>query len=213
MRLTLNSRTIIGVTAIALIVSCGSRGELAFAPEAASVGSVETVLVSTNRAPIDGLPFYTRERADQPQFARFQVSVPPDRELGTVTYPRRSPPDPRTDFLVVAAQRLPDERALLQVSTRCSAEPPDRGSATFHPRVQHQLRRGALPACATSARPGTARRLDPFRLALGGRPRGYLYDRESALFSRNALATTIDSLAPRTPRSSTSPVIRWAPSF
>ena len=198
MCLRLNTRATIGLTAIALTsASCGSRGELAFAPEAASVGSVETVLVSTTRAPVEGLPLYTRERADQPQFARFQISVPPDRKLGTVTYPRRSPPDPRTDFLVVAAQRLPDERAFIAgIDAMLAAEPPDRRSAiifihgyntTFaeglyrHAQLQHDLEpRGvsihfAWPSAASS--------------------RGYLHDRESALFSRDALATTIDALA------------------
>ena len=167
-------------------------------PEAASVGSVETVLVSTNRAP-DRRPaaLHSWARQTSLQFARFQISVPPDRKLGTVTFPRRAPPEPRTDFLVVAAQRLPDERAFIAgIDAMLAAEPPPRRSATIfihgyntnfaeglyrHAQLQHDLEP-----------PGVSIH---FAWPSAASPRGYLYDRESALFSRDALATTIDALA------------------
>ena len=190
MWLTLNTRAAIGVTAIALAVaSCGSRGQLAFMPEAASVGSVETVLVSTNRAPVEGLPLYTRGRVSKPQFSRFQISVPPDRKLGTVTFPSVSRPNPRTDFLVVAAQRLPDERAFIAgINAMLAAEPTARRSATiFIHGYNTNFAEGLYRQAQLQHDSGAARRLDPFRLALGGQPAGLsLRPRKRALLPRRA---------------------------
>ena len=188
----------IGLAALAVLsASCARRGELAFAPQAASVGSVEAVLVSTTRAAVAGLPLYSSERADQPNFARFTISVPPDREPGTVTFPTHSPPNPRTDFLVVEAKRLADEHAFIAaINAALAAEPPNRRDAILfvhgfntnfaeglyrHAQLQHDLQRhGALIHFAWPS---------------AASPRAYLQDRESALFSRDALATTIDALA------------------
>ena len=179
------------------LAACGSRGELAFAPEAAEVGTVETVLMSTTRSPGEGLPLYTKARAERPQFGRFEVSVPPDREPGTVPFPRRSPPDPRTDFLVVEAGRLPDERAFVStVNAQLATKPASQRNADLFvhgfntnfaeglyrkAQMEHDLVRN--PAAVYFAWPSAANALE------------YEYDRESALYSRAGLATTIAALA------------------
>ena len=83
-----------------------------------------------------------------------------------------------------------------------AAEPPDRRSAIIfihgyntnfaeglyrHTQLQHDLKPHGISI--------------HFAWPSAASPRGYLYDRESALFSREALATTIDALARSTPRS------------
>ena len=98
---------------------------------------------------------------------------------------------------MVAAQRLPDERAFIAgINAMLAAEPTSRRSATIfvhgynttfaeglyrHAQLQHDLEP-----------PGVSIH---FAWPSAARPRDYLYDRESALFSRDALATTIDALA------------------
>jgi esterase/lipase superfamily enzyme len=179
------------------LAGCGSRGELAFAPEAAQIGTVETVLVSTTRSPGEGLPLYTTARADQPQFARFEVSVPPDREPGTVTFPRRSPPDPRTDFLVVEARRLPDERAFVSaVNAQLATQPASERNADlfvhgFNTNFAEGLYRKAQMEHDLVRRPASVY----FAWPSAGSSLGYGYDRESALYSRGGLAMTIAALA------------------
>ncbi len=178
------------------LAACGSRGELAFAPEAASVGAIETVLVATSRAPVADGQVYGKARSLAPELARFEISVPPDRALGSVTYAGRSS-DPRTDFLVVSAVRLPDKPAFIRaIDAALAADPAGSGDGVLfvhgyntnfaeglyrHAQIQHDWEEhGASvhfswPSAATL--------------------QGYVYDRESALFSRDALEQTIDALA------------------
>jgi esterase/lipase superfamily enzyme len=179
------------------LAACGSRGELGFLPASAPAGPVETVIVSTARQPTDALPLYTASRADRPSFARFNISVPPQREFGTVSFPDRHGVDPATDFLVVSADRLPDERAFVGAMNQAVYADPrgSRRAGLFihgfntnfaeglyrQAQIQHDLaRRGAWVL---------------FSWPSAARKRDYLADRESALFSRDALETTVAAMA------------------
>ena len=191
------TRAAVASLLVLTLAGCGSRGELGFAPEAGEVGTVETVLMSTTRRPGQGLPLYSKERADRPQFAQFEVSVPPDREPGTVTYPRRSPPDPRTDFLVVEAQRLPDERAFVAaVNARLASVPPSQRNADifvhgFNTNFAEGLYRKAQMENELVRNPAAVY----FSWPSAGSGLLYEYDRESALYSREGLGETIVALA------------------
>jgi esterase/lipase superfamily enzyme len=180
-----------------LLIGCGSRGELAFAPEAASVGSVETVIVSTTRAPNDGLPLYTSERILEPEFARFAVSVPPEREVGTVTYPRQSPPNPETDFLVVSAGRLPNENAFVDaINSALAADPTgSREGAIFVHGYNTNFAEGLYLQAQLQHDMGRHGASVHFAWPSAARLQGYVYDRESVLVSRDGLESTLDALA------------------
>ena len=65
-----------------MLAACGTRGELAFMPDGAVPGTIETVLVSTARASAAAPALYSNARSANPQFARFDISVPPKREAG-----------------------------------------------------------------------------------------------------------------------------------
>lgn len=181
----------------ATLAACSPRGTFTFLPEAADVGAVETVIVASERAPVEGLPLYTGARADTLSFSRFQVSVPPDRIEGSVTFPQRQPADPRTDFVVVSAQRLGDEVGFIAaINRQLTIDPDANGEATVfvhgfntnfaegvfrQAQLQHdQARRGASIHFAW---PSAARTTQ------------YAYDRESALYSRDGLEATIEALS------------------
>jgi esterase/lipase superfamily enzyme len=182
-----------GIALAGLVAGCGARGSLTFDPDAAAVGSVETILVATSRDALDVQPIYGSGRDPRLGFARFAVSVPPDRAPGTVTYPKRSPPDPATDFLVVRAERLAGERAFVAAldSALDGASADARDATIFvhgfntnfaeglyrQAQLQHDLDRRT--AAVNFAWPSAAKSLD------------YLYDLDSALFSRDALEATI----------------------
>lgn len=187
---------LLAVMTLGMLAACGSRGELGFLPEAAEVGRVETVLVSTTRSRGEGLPLYTAGRETRPEFLRFEIAVPPDRERGSITFPRRSP-DPATDFLVVEAVRLADERRFVSaINAALAADPTgSREGVIFvhgyntnfaeglyrHTQLQYDFDQHG--ASVHFAWPSSATL------------HGYVYDRESALFSRDALAETIDAMA------------------
>ncbi|MBB4005656.1 esterase/lipase superfamily enzyme [Aurantimonas endophytica] len=64
------------------------------------------MLVATTRAPVDDPAFlYSGERGARVSLTDIGVSIPPAtvRRVGEVQWPRRLPPDPRTEFAVLRA--------------------------------------------------------------------------------------------------------------
>ncbi len=189
-------RSCLAVAMAVLLAACAPRGELTFDPDAAGVGSVQTLIVATDRRAGTGLPLYTRWRDETRHFMRFQISVPPDRDLGTVTYPKQTPPDPRTDFLTVAAWRLNGEAAFVGAVNERLAHPSTKTGEVMM----------FIPGYNTSFAEGLYRHaqlmhdlnLDSahvhFSWPSAAAAQGYAYDRESALYSRDALEQTIAAL-------------------
>ena len=189
-------RRLLSAAALAL-AGCAPRGELVYYPEAAAVGARETVIVSTARAPVEGPPYFSRDRRTPPSFARFEISVPPDRPPGAITFGREGPADPRRQFLMLAAERLPDVAAFRSAINAALAADPDTAdeAALFvhgfnvnfaeavlrQAQMQHDLDRHDVAVLFSWPSAASARQ--------------YLYDRESALFSRGALEETIAALA------------------
>ncbi len=93
---------------LVLLAACASRGTISLDPSAAQVGRVQPILVGTLRNPSTSAEVFSSTRSEALAFARFEVSVPPDREPGTVSFPRGRA-DPRTDFLTVSAGSLSGE--------------------------------------------------------------------------------------------------------
>ena len=200
-------RLVGGLTAIALalLVSCGSRGELTFSPQVASVGDVQTVIVSTARTPIDAAPFFTSGRSFEPHFARFQISVPPKRQVGTITFVHGGVPDPDTDFLVVSARRLRDKASFVgAVNNELMAKRPSEKNALvfvhgFNTNFAEGLYRQAQLTHDLDRRGASIH----FAWPSAAKLQGYAYDRESALFARDALEETVAAVAASKARSVT----------
>lgn len=182
---------------ILFLFGCHTRGTLEVEPTAAPPGSLETVLVATSRVAVVGPPYFSSKRSPSLQFAKFEVSVPPDRELGTVTFPRGDKPDPLTDFLVVSADKVPGAGEFRrEIDRQLSASPSALREASVYVhgfntnfaeglmrqvQLQHDLDRRT--AAIHFAWPSTAS------------VTGYLTDRESVLHSRRALEETIAIVA------------------
>ena len=182
-----------------VLVSCGPpKGQITFVPEATETGTIETVLVSTSRAPTEEPgQVFGAGRSLEPNFARFNVSVPPQHVPGSVTFPKGKRPNLKTDFVVASAQKLPDARAL----TRAINE------------EAFQTSQGNRPAWIfvhgynTSFAQGLYRQVQlqydmdrpwasvHFSWPSAAQTRYYEYDRESALYSVGALITTLEALA------------------
>lgn len=185
------------LAAALLLASCAPRGEVTFDPAAAGVGTVERIIVATDRAPGTGLPLFTRARQDPPHYLTFDVSVPPDRDPGTVTFPRHGRPDPRFDFLTVEARALDGVPGFVAAMDQgLAADPAGRGEAVlfvhgFNTSFAEGLYRQAQLYHDIGSRSVQVHYAWPS----DARVEGYLYDRESVLFSRDGLETTIAALA------------------
>lgn len=85
---------------VLLIAACTPRGQITLDPHAAAVGQVQTVFVGTTRQIDPTTLRYGTQRSEEMQFARYDISIPPNREVGEITFPRKGvKPNPDTDFL------------------------------------------------------------------------------------------------------------------
>ena len=181
----------------ALLGGCAPRGVLVLEPVPPGTGTTQTIIVGSTRAPAAGVELFSATRSERLGFARFEVSVPPERAPGTVTFPRQQPPDPRTDFIAVSAERIADRAGLIAaVNAELRAKPPrDREVVVFvhgfntnfpeslfrHAQMRHDFDTPGLSVLY--AWPSAANL------------RAYGLDRETALFARDGLEELLTTLA------------------
>jgi esterase/lipase superfamily enzyme len=96
------------------LVACSGHPEglLATVEAPANADRVD-LLAATTRAPSeDPGVLFGGERGPGVSYANIVVSIPPDRAIGTVQWPRSVPGNPATDFVVTSATPLPDSKLL-----------------------------------------------------------------------------------------------------
>ncbi|HWK64221.1 MAG TPA: alpha/beta hydrolase [Rhizobiaceae bacterium] len=152
-----------------------------------------SMLVATSRQPSgDPGTLFSGERGRQLSLAAIDVSIPPDatRHSGTVQWPRRLPPDPRKDFAVtrVEAMSVPQVREWLR-------KDPHHGRALvfvhgFNNRFSDAVFRFAQIVHDSQADVAPILFTWPSR----GRLLDYVYDRESANYSRTAFERGLKAL-------------------
>ncbi len=192
------TRSVATITAtLLLLAACAPRGDLALDPDAATVGTVETVIVASSRQQYQTLPWFGEARAYGTGYAEFRVSVPPERKPGTVSFPHGQTADPRKTFLVVSARPMAGGTDFVGAVNAAVLADPSRGgdvSLFVHgyntnfaeglvrqSQIQHDLkRRGASVQFAWPSKAKTG---------------AYVYDEDSVLFSRDAMATALTELA------------------
>ncbi|MFG1294763.1 alpha/beta hydrolase [Xanthobacter variabilis] len=159
----------------------------------AEVGDKVDMLVATTRAPseTEGVVF-SGERGDTLSFANIVVSIPPNREPGSIQWPTRVPGDPSREFVVTQVdplarkqvlpwfQHLPNNKRRVLVFVHGFNTPFDAAVFRFAQFV-HDTNSNLAPVL--------------FSWPSRGRVTSYLYDRESANFSRSDLAYVLAEAA------------------
>ncbi|WP_017999100.1 alpha/beta fold hydrolase [Paracoccus sp. N5] len=178
-------RLMIGL--VLAVAACAPRGAITLAPEAAGIGTVERIYVASNRTLRDS-------RQEGVSFGRVDVSVPPQRRPGTITYPKKdAKPDPQTDFLVSDYRRFARPEDFRADLRRAVAERPrgDRDVVLFVHGYNNTFAEG-LYRFAQIERdlnlPGVPMH---FSWPSRGQPLAYAGDRDSVLYSRDGLADSI----------------------
>ena len=176
------------LSSLLILGACAPRGELMLVPEARKVGTVESVYVAANRTA-------SGQRREDVGFARLDVSIPPEREPGSLKMPHKdAKPDPRTDFLVseyVNYARPEDFRAAL---SRAVAERPpgDRDVVLFIHGYNNTFAEGLYRFAQLDHDldlPGVPVHYSwPSR----GNSLAYVADRDSVLYSRDGLERSIE---------------------
>jgi esterase/lipase superfamily enzyme len=183
-----------------LVAGCAGRptGNLVAisAPPVPGASTVD-MLVATTRAPVDAPPgvMFGGERAIGLAFADIAVSIPPDtvRQIGEIQWPSSPPGDPARDFVTVRADRMDLAHARADFDARLAKTPGHHVLIFVHgynTRFEEAVYRFAQVAHDSGAQVVPLLFTWPSR----GHALAYIYDRESAAYSRDALEAVLQAV-------------------
>lgn len=184
---------------VALLIACNPRATLIEVPDAADIGKLRSVFVGTTRAfdPETGSFGDGRLRIGT-NFARFDVSIPPDRKLGEITWPKpHHAPDPTHDFLITksviydGATPFRKELAARLALQKSGGREVTVFTHGFNTTFGEGLYRIAQMSEDLDL-PGV---MVHYSWPSAGKPLAYVRDRDSALFARDGLETLLREVA------------------
>ena len=182
------------------VVGCAGRptGNLVVVSASAPGASAVDMMVATTRAddPVAPGVMFNGERARGLAFADIVVSIPPDetRKIGEVQWPSTIPGDPAHDFVTLRADRLDLDQAKAAFDQRLRTGPTRHVLLFVHgynTRFEEAVYRFAQITHDFGARVVPVLFTWPSR----GKLFDYVYDRESATYSRDGLEAVLQALA------------------
>lgn len=183
-------RSLAVMLAVLTLAACAPRGSITIVPAAAQVGQVRQVFVGTTRTLDTATMTFSSERHEGVDYAQVDVSVPPERKLGTITFPHRDgAPDPRKDFLTTAETIYAGPTGFrADLSRALRAEPSGRREAVVYVHgFNNTFAEGVYRIAQISHDldvPGVAVQ---YAWPSAANPVNYAYDRDSVLFARDGL--------------------------
>jgi esterase/lipase superfamily enzyme len=181
------------------LVGCAGRpsGNLVVVSASAPGASAVDMLVATTRSDNPVVPgvMFNGERAHGLAFADIVVSIPPDaaRKIGDVQWPSTIPGDPAHDFVTLRADRLDLKEAKAAFDERLRAVPSRHVLLFVHgynTRFEEAVYRFAQITHDSGAHVVPLLFTWPSR----GKLFDYVYDRDSATYSRDALEAVLQAL-------------------
>ena len=174
-------------------VGCAQYPDLITVTEPSPAASLQEIYVASGRLPSSEAVALREDRPLQTSAAQFSVSIPPDHSLGNIEWPRGEA-DANTDFTVVDRRDLGSRAGLI----RALRQEQDDEVALF----VHGYNTTPSEALYRFAQIGHDFEIDTPRLLFSwpsaGRPTGYVYDRDSVLFSRDPLAELLTDISRKT---------------
>ncbi|MEM9393444.1 MAG: alpha/beta hydrolase [Pseudomonadota bacterium] len=175
-----------------LLLGCGPRGTIemgAPVPEA----SVQDVYVARFRQETGQVRNFGERRAGDIVFERASVSIPPTHEIGQVEWPSGTP-DARTDFVTVGGEIYPDLASFTRAIA--AADRSGEGETVLHIHGYNTTHGEAVYGTAQVAHDlSVPVPMVVFSWPSAAQTKGYVYDRDSALISRDRLEELIVTLA------------------
>jgi esterase/lipase superfamily enzyme len=198
-RLRLSLGLSLALVAGLLLSGCAGRATGVLEPVATAqppgASTVPILVATTRQRSADPGQMFSGERAVAPTYAEIDVSIPPDaaREIGDVQWPQSRPGDPAREFVVVGSQTMPQQGGLTRLRERLGRSGHRRVLVFVHgynTRFEEAVFRLAQIAHDSEAKAQPVLFTWPSR----GKLLAYVYDRESANYSRDALEQMLASL-------------------
>ena len=184
------------LTLFLLLVSCAPRGELTLFAGAGQTGDLQRIYVGTTRE-IDEMGFPSGNRSRNLIFGRFDVSVPPEREPGSINWPYSAKPDPAQHFLLdnfspIATSEAFNSALRQELRSRRSES---RTAIVFVHGFNNNFSEGLYRFAQLTEDLGLPFLPVHYSWPSAGHPLGYGYDRDSMLIARDGLETTLRSVS------------------
>ncbi len=178
---------------LSIAAACAPRGRITYEPEAARIGMIEQVYVSTMRQSLPEGGFGT-ERSETPSYARYDISVPPVRKLGSIEWPpRHGKPDPRRHYLTTAAKIYP-QTAAFRKDLAADLRRNNGEAIVFVHGYNNNFSEGLYRVAQLAHDleiPGVEVH---YSWPSAANPLGYVYDRDSAIFARDGLSALLHEI-------------------
>jgi esterase/lipase superfamily enzyme len=188
---------VLGLSALAAGCAARPYGSLIVGTTTPDASQVD-ILVATTRAPVLDPPgvMFGGARGRGFNFADIVVSIPPDsaRQPGDVEWPSSPPGNPNREFVTLRADRLDLAEAKANFNARIARTPGRKVLVFIHgfnTRFEEAVYR--LAQIVHDARVDVEPVL--FTWPSGGSITDYVYDRDSAMYSRDALEVLLQALA------------------
>lgn len=191
----LTRRQCLGVLGVTTVAACGRRGVLEEV-DAAPTDAADSIrlLVASSREPAPPPEFFSAERSGTTSFADFTVSVPKDRKLGRIKYPSGRPA-PEEHFLVAKAERLEGPGAFVSTIDATASDSATTTGQLFVHGFNTNFAEALMKAAQLDHDLQTPGIHMMFTWPSVAHLAAYASDRETALFSRDALAETLRLIA------------------
>lgn len=180
-----------------ILSACAPRGEITLYAGAGEIGEVQRIFVGSTREIDAAIGRPTGKRGQDMLFGRADVSVPPDRETGSVTFPGRMDPDPNIHYLIDDFRPFSTQaqfvRAMKQELRGRRGE--ERTAVIFVHGFNNTFSEGLYRFAQILEDLDMPFLPVHYTWPSAGHPLGYGYDRDSMLFARDGLEQLITATA------------------
>lgn len=195
------SRTFLFFGLMLLLVSCASRGEIGYVPlSKGEEAEIRRVFVATNRqlAKAGDINLVSQtlgaSRSRVLRYGWADISIPPTHREGEIEWPGAQKPDPQRHFVTRNGGPYLGKREFLDGLT--DGSPPGRKDVVLFVHGYNVRNAEAVYRVAQVAHDFDAKiPIVLYSWASAGKLRGYVYDRDSVMFSRDGLEQVLTDLA------------------
>ncbi len=179
---------------LTFVLACSPRGQITVAPDAGAVGDVGSVFIGTTRA-YDDTGHFGSKRSETTFLGRYDISIPPERELGSIKWPRRgAKPDPQVDFLTTKEVRYQTDGEFRRDIAK-AMRPSGNDVVIFVHGYNNTFSEGLYRIAQLAHDLKMPGAVVHYSWPSAAEPLGYVYDRDSALFARDGLESLIDDVS------------------
>lgn len=190
-RAPLHSRHLFALLAL-LLASCAPHNVAQFGPGSPQA-SMERIFVATELELSNLGPMFGEERPEGLKFLSLDVSIPPTHQPGNIEWPD-GPPDAATDFVMTDSQVYPNVNTMISAMR---SESPSRETLVYVHGYNVTFSDAVYRFAQIRTDFGIFDNGVVFSWPSAGDLRGYAYDRDSVLYSRDDFEALLNALTVR----------------